>query len=148
VTAHGAPRKVKTDPLRRQADFERIYRHGRRARGKWLTVVMLPRDDEPICRAAFVVSRKVARQAVRRNRLRRRLREALRVLRKQQELSTPADLIVIPAPQAVEAAYADLREELQLLLTRLKLWRPDLPPVAAAQGVTGEAGPEHGAQSC
>lgn len=141
---HGAPRKVKTDPLQRRADFARIYKHGRRARGRWLTVVMLPRQDEPTCRAAFVVSRKVSRLAVWRNRVRRRLREALRLLRKQQEFNTAADLILIAAPLAVEATQAELRDELQVLLSRLKVRWPNPPPHSA----TGAAAPEHEAQSC
>ena len=121
MIANGAPSKVKTEPLQRRADFADIYQHGRRARGKWLTVVMQARPDGPTCRAAYVVSRKVSGLAVHRNRVRRRLREALRTLRQAQELQANADLILIAAPAAVEATYTQLRDELEALLGRLEV---------------------------
>lgn len=124
MTANGVSGKVKTGRLQRRADFQRLYDHGRRARGNLLTVVMLPQPQEPWCRAAYVISRKVAPKAVARNLLRRRLREALRTLRRERELDGPADLILIAAPAAAEATYAQLRDELQTLLGRLGVRRP------------------------
>jgi ribonuclease P protein component len=127
VIANGVPGKVKTGRLQRQTDFQRLYQHGQRARGKLLTLVMLPRPEEPHCRAAYVVSRKVSLKAVGRNLVRRRLREALRTLRQEQDLDGPADLILIAAPAAAAATYAQLRDELQTLLSRLHLRRPPGP---------------------
>lgn len=107
--------------LRRRADFDRLYRQGKRARGRLLTVITVPQPEASACRVAFVVSRKVAKQAVRRNRIRRRLREALRHLRAEQELAGVPDLLLIAHPAAVDASYWDLRAELEGLLARAGL---------------------------
>ncbi len=122
-----APRPRKPAVLRRRADFDRLYRQGKRTRGRLLTVITLPQPEASACRLAFVVSRKVAKQAVRRNRIRRRLREALRHLRAEQELTGHPDLLVIAHPAAVGASYWDLKTELEELLGRAKLWARPAP---------------------
>lgn len=129
-----ASRRLKPEPLRRRADFSRIYERGRRYRGKYLTAVILTRSesappgtraaqpDPAVLRAAFVVSNKVARQAVQRNRVRRRLREALRSLMREHGPITGRDLILIAAPSAVDATYWQLYEELRTLLNKAHVW--------------------------
>ncbi|MBU0606984.1 MAG: ribonuclease P protein component [Armatimonadetes bacterium] len=122
-----APRRVKTEALSRQADFDRIYREGKRQRGRRVTAIVLQRPEATGVRVAYVVSRKVARQAVRRNRVRRRLREALRSLVTEHGLVGQPDVILITAPQAVDASYWDLRAELRDLLGRAGLWARPVP---------------------
>lgn len=108
--------------IRRQQDFDRIYKLGRRYRSHLLTVVMTAgsggRDVQPMS-AAYVVSRKVARQAVARNRVRRRLREALReLLEALGEFSLAGrEIIIIAHPAAARADYTALREALERVLT-------------------------------
>lgn len=121
-------RRIRAERLQRRTDFDRIYRQGKRTRGKFITAVVLVRQGGPCCRAAYVVSRKVARQAVYRNRIRRRLREALRLLLAERGLAEPADIILIASPRALEATYRDLHAELEELLRRAKLWAR--PPAA------------------
>jgi ribonuclease P protein component len=111
------------DTIRRQADFDRIFASGRRYRSPLLTAVVLRQDpDQPATRTAFVVSRKVARRAVRRNRVRRRLREAWRLLR-------PArggyDIVVIVQTPAVTAGFWDLHVALRGLLRAAGVVRDD-----------------------
>ena len=117
-----AGRQIRAGVLRRQADFDRIYRQGKRVRGRFLTAITLPQPEATVCRVAYVVSRKVAKQAVRRNRIRRRLREAWRHLTVEHGLASHPDLILIAAPRAVQASYAELRTELRELLRRAGLW--------------------------
>lgn len=58
--------------LRRKADFITIYRHGQTANAPSLTLRTLP-NRRAVNRAAVVVSTKVAKKAVVRNRIRRRV---------------------------------------------------------------------------
>lgn len=111
-------RRIRVGALSRQADFDRIYRQGRRQRGQFVTAVVLFREEPPACRAAFVVSRKVSKLAVRRNRVRRRLREVLRQILREQGLVGQPDLILIASPRSLQATYWDLLGEVRGLLRR------------------------------
>jgi ribonuclease P protein component len=117
-----ASRRIRAGVLSRQADFDRIYRQGKRVRGRFITAITLSQPEATVCRVAYVVSRKVAKQAVRRNRIRRRLREAWRRLTVEHGLAIHPDLILIASTRAVQASYADLRAELRELLRRAGVW--------------------------
>jgi ribonuclease P protein component len=99
--------------------FARL-RRGRSAqhallRTRWLA------NNEPSCRAGFVVSKKVG-NAVVRNRVRRRLREALRAILAEHATSHSAfDVIIIAKPAAATADYWQLKAALEQTLVRSHL---------------------------
>ena len=64
--------------LLRHADFERVYKQGRRHFATHMTVFYLARDEGEGLRVGFTVGR-VLGGAVQRNRMKRRLREAVRL---------------------------------------------------------------------
>ncbi|MCE5239822.1 ribonuclease P protein component [bacterium] len=129
-TGVAGSRRIKAEALRRRSDFDRIYRQGRRFRGKFVTAIVLSGPIEPGLRVAYVVSRKVAKQAVRRNCLRRRLREALRNLLRDHGLTGHPDIILIASVEALKASYWDLVAEVRELLGRARVWGQP----AAAEG--------------
>ncbi len=137
--ANAASPRRKLQRLRHQADIGRVFAQGQRFRGQLLTTIVLKQpiqEGQPSCRGAFLVSRRVARKAVARNRLRRQLREALRQLVRQHRLATSADVIVLAAPQAAEAEYAALAKEMEFLLKRAGLWAaPDHAPGGCEQSL-------------
>ncbi|HEV3208349.1 MAG TPA: ribonuclease P protein component [Terriglobales bacterium] len=98
------PRGVR---LLRHADFERVYKQGRRHFAPHLTVFYLPRRDGNGSRVGFTVG-KVLGGAVERNRMKRRLREAVRL-----HGSVPAamDVVINPKKSLLTAPFADLRSE-------------------------------------
>lgn len=100
---------MKPDRLRSARDFQRVYAQGTRRAGR--LVVVHRRAGGPGVRAAVVVSRRLGKAVVR-NRVRRRLREILR----QLPLAPFQDLVVSARPQAAEASFWELREELWCLL--------------------------------
>jgi len=109
--------------LRHRTDIQRVFAQGRRRRSHHLTVFVLPRETELSCsRAALVVTRKVSRLAVRRNRLRRRLREAFRAI--TPLLAAPVDVIIIPQQAALRATQAELVGELTGAITGRSEVRP------------------------
>lgn len=63
--------------LRRSADFQRVYRNGKRYEGSLITVFTLP-NTYPYHRLGITASRKALGQAVERNRAKRLLRETFR----------------------------------------------------------------------
>lgn len=122
------PRRTRPGVLRRRADFDRIYKQGRRQRTPLLTIVTLAQEPPGEARVAYVVSRKVDKRAVVRNQVRRRLREALR-----RFLTPPwpqVDLIVIAHPASAQADYWQLRAALRDALRRAGIpVKADVAPV-------------------
>jgi ribonuclease P protein component len=106
----------KSRRLLRHADFDRVYRKGRRHFATHMTVFYLRREDDelqaqspPPFRVGFTVS-KVLGGAVQRNRMRRRLREAVRL----QAMPPPNgfDVVINPKASLLTANFAELKAEI------------------------------------
>jgi ribonuclease P protein component len=90
--------------LLRHADFDRVYREGKRHFSTHMTVFYLPRTEAPVTglRIGLTVSRALG-GAVDRNRLRRRVREAVRFTR---PVSAPAiDVVINPKRSVLKAEF-------------------------------------------
>ena len=100
------PRSVR---LLRHADFERVYKQGRRHFSAHMTVFYLQRSEGVGLRIGFTVG-KMLGGAVQRNRMKRRLREAARL-----EAAWPgpaADVVINPKKSVIAADFAILRSEI------------------------------------
>jgi ribonuclease P protein component len=109
--------------LLKHADFDRVYKHGRRHFSSLMTVFYLRREsgEEKIPmsrqprdvghpRVGFTVGR-VLGGAVDRNRIKRRLREAVRL---QQALLTGAvDVVINPKKSVLQVEFSTLLEEME-----------------------------------
>jgi len=91
--------------------FARVSKEGKRLFGRSLTLVVSPAE-----RAAYaaVVSKKVAKTAVKRNLLRRRIFAILRAFTK--ESGTRGSFIVYAKKESAAQTFAELRDELSALL--------------------------------
>ena len=97
--------------LLRRADFERVYRQGRKHFTGNMTVFFLRRDPPPSGpRVGLTVGRALG-GAVVRNRIRRRMREALRLGLSGLQIS--ADLVLHPRKPVLEAEFAGLCAEVK-----------------------------------
>jgi len=101
--------------LLRHADFDRVYKKGRRYFATHMTVFYLRREGESLLagesssfRVGFTV-RKVLGGAVQRNRIKRRLREAVRL----QETRPPSgmDVVINPKSSLLTAGFEELKSE-------------------------------------
>ena len=78
---------------------QRVYQRGSRVRGNFLSLQYLFNDRRKNHRAAVVVSRKVHKSAVLRNKIRRRLYEVIRS--HESQISKPYDLVFTVYDEAI-----------------------------------------------
>ena len=106
----GGQRFPRSGRLLRHADFERVYKQGRRHFSSHMTVFYLHRGDQGGWRIGFTVSRALG-GAVERNRMKRRLRESVR--RCWPLVAVPVDVVVNPKKSLLTAPFADLVAEMR-----------------------------------
>ncbi len=96
--------------LLRHADFERVYKQGRRHFSASMTVFYWPRPDDTVVglRIGFTVSRALG-GAVQRNRMKRRLREAVRMTR--PVAGADADVVINPKKSLLTVDFAAIVNE-------------------------------------
>lgn len=97
----GFPRAAR---VRSKAEFERVFKQGRRSAGPVLALHWL--EDALPARLGLAVSRKVDSRAVGRNRVKRVLRDGFRRLRPQLR---PGAYVVVARAQAAQVDAAALR---------------------------------------
>jgi ribonuclease P protein component len=94
--------------LLRHADFDLVYRTGRRHFAPHLTVFYLLRAENQTMRVGFTVGRPLG-GAVDRNRMKRRLREAVR--RNWPENKFGVDVVINPKKSMLAMDFAELTKE-------------------------------------
>src|SRR5438477_12469334 len=97
------------------ASLRYVYRHGQTVRGPLLAVKAVLNERRKNYRVAVVVSRKVHKSAVARNRIRRRLYEAVRLL--EAGITAPYDIVITVFSEAVleepvDQLYAQVKKQL------------------------------------
>ena len=115
----------RTTRLLRHADFERVYKQGRRHFSASMTVFYGARlttdiSRQPGPRVGFTVGKALG-GAVERNRMKRRLREAVRLCGVPAEVA--ADVVINPKKSLMKADFADVVNEVKraFLVIELKL---------------------------
>ena len=103
--------------LRKHADYQRVYKGGRKQFGRQMAWFFVLRDAEAAARSETSGPRvgltvpKALGKAVARNRIKRRLREAVRAA--VPLLSAPVDVILHPKRSVLETEFAAIEREVQ-----------------------------------
>ena len=95
--------------LLRHADFERVYKQGRRHFAGNMTVFYLARHQGEGLRVGFTVSKALG-GAVQRNRMKRRLRETVR--QRWPEIPMPVDVVINPKKSVLSVEFEQLGREI------------------------------------
>jgi ribonuclease P protein component len=105
--------------LRKHADYQRVYKTGRKQFGRQMAWFFALRDAEAAARAETAGPRvgltvpKSLGKAVTRNRIKRRMREAVRAA--VPLLSAPVDVVLHPKRSVLDMEFAVIEREVQTI---------------------------------
>jgi len=102
--------------IRRRGEFQRVFDAGRRAHGRYLTIIAAPASGLD-SRLGIVASKKLG-GAVVRNRAKRLIRQ---VFRTATIPDRPSDLVIIPKPTVLQVVVSDIVTDYKTTLRRLNL---------------------------
>lgn len=111
-----------------------VYQHGKTVRGPLLALKYIRNQRRTAYRVAVVVSRKVHKSAVVRNRIRRRLYEIIRL--HSEHISVPYDLVLtVFSEQVAELDSLELTQMMHKLLVQAGIIAPEPAPPAIQHGI-------------
>jgi ribonuclease P protein component len=102
--------------LRKRPDFEDVKKRGRVVPSRLFSFVFVKRADGGVSRFGFVVSTKISKKAVVRNRVRRLLRESVHGLVK--ELKPGYDCVFLVRNGIVGERFVEVSKEVELVLRK------------------------------
>ena len=105
----------KENRLTKKNDFERVYKKGRGLKADSLFLKILE-NDKNFVRIGIVVSKKVSKKAVQRNKIKRRIREVLRKI----DFKPGFDIILVAYPNIKDKKFDQIEEEVNYLFKKTK----------------------------
>lgn len=109
--------------LTERSQFLSAQANGKRYSGRFVVIYVDFTNQSGRGRIGLTVSKKVSHRAVNRNLIRRRLRHIGRVY--QTLISKPADIVLIAKPQAINAEFSALVEDVTKLYKKAGLLSAD-----------------------
>lgn len=106
---------AKKNILRRELDFDRVFKQGKAVKGSFLFIKYL-RNNLATPRFGIIVSTKVSKKAVERNRIRRILAETIRL---NLLLLGDYDVLAVTDKQIIGASSEQIRQDLLSVLNNL-----------------------------
>lgn len=116
--------------LRYKRDFDTLFQYGNMAGGNFVLVKMWKIDPEQYprrkytledLRIGFVVSLKVSKKAVVRNRLKRQMREVVRLLLQKDRIKKGYIVLFIAKKEMIEKEYEIISQDIHTTLSKAKL---------------------------
>ncbi len=93
--------------LRKKSDINKVFRGGKTIAGR-LILIRVARNESKNNRFTTVVSLKVSKKAVKRNKIKRQIREIIKGI----ELAPGFDFVVIAKPQICERSFQEIKQDL------------------------------------
>jgi ribonuclease P protein component len=109
----------KTVPIKKNFEFRRLYKRGRFAAGKFMTLYVL-KNKSGINRIGLSVSRKFG-NSVKRNRIKRLIRENYRLY--EDNIKDGFDFIFTVRNQGKMPDFHNIAKEMKYLLKRLEVFK-------------------------
>lgn len=103
--------------LKKNTDFQNVYRHGVSRADRNLVLYKWKRADADESRIGISVSKRVGNSVVR-HRIKRRIKEICRL--SEFQIPDGCDFVVIARKPAADASYADLEHSCEKLMRRVR----------------------------
>ena len=113
---------LKKNRLIKKKDFERLFKEGKSFREKFL-VLKVNENNLDESRFGFIVSKKVSKKAVIRNKIKRQLREIVR--KEMNNYQKGFDVAVITLPAAESKDFEEMKQVLIYILKKTKILNHD-----------------------
>ena len=97
----------KENRLTKKKDFERVFRQGKGLKEEFLVIKALD-NNLSVSRFGFIVSKKISKKAVLRNKIKRRLRELAQM--KLNQIRQGIDIVVIASSGIGEKNFGEIEE--------------------------------------
>ena len=108
----------KENRLKKREDFNNVFKKGKTTAGKLIFLKAL-KNNLNISRFGFVISVKISKKAVTRNKIKRQLREIIK--RNLPNIKTGIDIVIISRPEIIAKKYQETKEEVEGLFFKAKL---------------------------
>lgn len=105
--------------LKKKKDFERVFKKGKGLKETFL-FLKFKKNKLQESRFGFLVSQKVSKKAVERNKVKRRLRELIRL--KLPEIKKGIDIVLITKPGLEKKNFQEMEEMVNKLFKKAKLF--------------------------
>jgi ribonuclease P protein component len=106
--------------LTKKKDFDRVFKEGYSSFDKIIGIKVAV-GQEKINRFGVIVSNKVSKKAVDRNKIKRRIKSVLN--KEQEKLKQNFDIIIITLPPILKAEFSAVEEAIKKRLSVLKLYK-------------------------
>jgi len=104
--------------LKKKKEFERVFKKGK-AKKKDFLFIKFVKNDQNATRFGFVVSKKISKKAVVRNKVKRRLREAAREM--LSEIKPGYDVVIVAQKGIEKQDFFQIKNQLKQLLRKINL---------------------------
>ncbi|MFZ3054594.1 MAG: ribonuclease P protein component [Minisyncoccales bacterium] len=108
----------KENRLKKEKEFEAVFKGGRTVKGNSIFLKYLANGTDKT-KVGFVVSKKVSKLAVKRNKTKRRMREIVRLRKK--EIKEGLSIIFIALPSINNAGYEEIKKDIESILNKGEL---------------------------
>ena len=110
--------ELKVKSLRKNSDFQNVYRHGRNYWNRNLILYVI-KNDLNYNRVGFSITKKIG-NSVERNLIKRRMRE---IYRTELDLKQGYDMIFIPKKNTVDISFSTLKSAMSHIVGLAKIKR-------------------------
>ncbi|HCC59667.1 MAG: ribonuclease P protein component [Candidatus Staskawiczbacteria bacterium RIFOXYC1_FULL_37_43] len=104
--------------IKKKKDFEQIFKNGKSFKDGFLVLKKI-KNNLPQSRFVFIISQKVSKKAVVRNKIKRRLAQIIRSNFKN--IKGGADIVLIILPGAEKEDFLSIKKSLNNLLAKAKM---------------------------